>query len=461
MARKKKSEFADDLTRPHGEHPIITEMLKGNDADQDPIIGIPLPALSARYVFQSNIFPFSRFIQLRGMFSSGKSALLLEFMRWYHMYGGMGTITDTENKASESMLAGILGYNYTLIDRTRIRGAKTAEEWQELFVADSKAIHKYHDDSANKSVVPFLLGVDSVSAVDIDRRVEKATDAGHAAAGHPALARNLSEFMRTALIPMLRRYPITLVATNHLKEEIDGGIFGAPKKYAPGGAALDFYATVTLDMERISAKALNQRGKTGQTVRITAAKNNLGAPHKQIEVNLLWYEDIADVRTQAKTMERRMSQFFYWDWHTASVRLLVDMQDTERKLAPGVSPKLPGLLREVCDIEYKHGTKTSDNPLVWSKALDIPKSEALPEVEAALRLEESPAVLKLVHGLLGINTYKVCDPAVRYREQVLAELREKQQIDQPELMAAARAIDDNVIPAELDPLNQFGGSDAG
>lgn len=460
MGRKKKVvDVMDDPTRPHGEHPIISEMLKGDDADQDPIIGLPLPSLSARYLFQSTIFPFSRFIQLRGMFSSGKSAMLTEIMRWYLMHGGMATLIDTENKRSETMIAGIFGHNKQYIGRAKVRTAATVEEWQTHYIRDCKKIQSYYDDTKNEAVVPFIIGVDSISAVDIERRVEKANDEGHAAAGHPALARNLSDFMRTALVPTLRHYPITFVATNHLKEEIDGGIFGAPKKYAPGGAALDYYATMILDMERASNKMIEANGRTGQAVRITATKNNLGAPGHKIVVNLLWYNKIGEGVDAEGQKEYSNVQHHYWDWHTASARLLIEMQDSERKLPPGTDPKLPGLIKEVCDLEYKHGTKNSDTPLVWSKALGISKADAVPEVEAAMQLEENPQIVGVLHGLLGINKYKVCDPAVRYRAQIVADLQSKQITDQPELMAAEISSAEDIIPADFDPLNQFGGGE--
>lgn len=460
MGRKRKVvDMPDDPTRPHGEHPIISEMLKGDAADQDPIIGLPLPALSARYLLQSTIFPFSRFIQLRGMYSAGKSALLMEIMRWYQMYGGQSVLIDTENKYSPRMLEGIYGHNPQYLKRTTVRTAQSVEEWQQHYISACKSVHKYYDDAKNEIVVPVIIGVDSISAVDIERRVEKANDAGHAAAGHPALARNLSDFMRTALVPTLRHYPITFVATNHLKEEIDSGLFGAPKKYAPGGAALDYYATLILDMERTSKKAIEAIGKTGQSVRITATKNNLGAPGNKIVINFLWYDKVNDGVDEAGNREFGNLQQLYWDWHTASARLLIDLQDSEKKLPPGMDPRLPGLIKEVCDLEYKHGTRNSDTPLVWSKALDIPKSDAVPEVEAAMRLEENPQITGLLHGLLGINKYKVCDPAVHYRAQILADLQAKQITDQPELVAAAARMLEDVIPADFDPLNQFGGTD--
>jgi RecA/RadA recombinase len=451
VGRKKKNSgsAAADLQVRGDEHPIITEVLKATAEDNDPLIGLPLPALSTRYLLQANIFPLSRLVQLRGEFSAGKSALLTEIMRWFHVYGGGAIMIDTENKGSPTMLAGIFGHNEQYMARTKVVTAASVEEWQKRYMGFCQAIHKQID--ATDRAFPVCIGIDSISAVEVDRRVEKVADEGHAAAGHPYLARNLSDFMRTALVSTLRHYPIALVATNHLKEDINSGSFGPPKKYAPGGAALDYYPTLILDMSKASAKNLPSRYE-GQAVRISATKNNLGAPGRKIVVNLLWYNEIVPTKDVHGNDTYKNQQFHFWDWHTATIRLLVDMQtDGAHKAAAGMDPRLPGLIRQVCDLEYKHGTKNSDTPLVYSTALGISKQEALSEVEAAVVLEGNTKVVGVLHGLLGINEYTVCDPARRYREQVLEELRKNSMTDVPELMAAGSTMD--IVPIDFDPLN--------
>lgn len=455
MGRKRKTADSVDVTSPNGEHPVITEILKSTAADRDPLIGLPLPSLSARYLLQSNMFPLSRFTQLRGEYSAGKSALLIEIMRWFHVYGGGAILIDTEHKASESMVAGMFGHNPQYLSRTKIAEASSVEEWQKKYTGFCKAIHAQTDaHGAPERAFPVCIGVDSISAVEVDRRVDKVADEGHAAAGHPYLARNLSDFMRTALVPTLRGYPISFVATNHLKEEINSMGFGPPKKYAPGGASLDYYPTLILDMQRVSAKLVGARNAEGQAVRITATKNNLGAPGKKVVVNLMWYQGISDEKDGSGNRSFKTQQYHYWDWHTATVRLIMELQAADKKLPPGMDPRLPGLLKEVCDLEYKHGTKNSDTPLVYSSALGITKQEAVSEVDAALLLEENEKVVSQLHGLLGINEYRICDPAKKYREQVLEELSQQQMTDVPELMAAASFNSSSFLADDLDPLGQ-------
>jgi RecA/RadA recombinase len=455
MGRKRKeANESVDIQARNGEHPMFTEVLKATAEDNDPLIGLPLPSLAARYLLQANIFPLSRFTQLRGEFSAGKSAFLIEIMRWFHVYGGGAIMIDTENKGSPTMMSGIFGHNQQYMARTKVTTAASVEEWQKKYMGFCQAIHKQIDaENAPDRVIPICIGVDSISAVEVDRRVEKVADEGHAAAGHPYLARNLSDFMRTALVPTLRHYPIALVATNHLKEEINSMGFGPPKKYAPGGASLDYYPTLILDMSKASAKNITGGRYEGQSVRIAATKNNLGAPGRKIVVNLMWYNDIVAGRDANGEETYSNKQYHYWDWHTATIRLLMDLQAADKKPQPGTDPKLPALLRQICDLEYKHGTKNAEVPLVFSSALGISKQDALSEVEASMALESNKKVMGLLHGILGVNDYPVCDPARKFREQVMAELKNKEMTDIPELMAASSAVSD-IIPTDFDPLGQ-------
>jgi hypothetical protein len=230
--------------------------------------------------------------------------------------------------------------------------------------------------------------------------------------------------------------------------------FGPPKKYAPGGASLDYYPTLIIDMQKASSKNLSVGRAEGQSVRLIATKNNLGAPGRRIVVNLMWYNDISEGKDEHGNNAYKNQQHHYWDWHTATCRLLMDLQAADKKPQPGIDPKLPGLLRQVCDLEYKHGTKNAETPLVYSTALGISKQDAVSEVEASMILEENKRVVGMLHGLLGVNEYTVCDPAKKYREQVIAGLQTQQMTDIPELMAASSIAGNNLILENFDPLGQ-------
>jgi hypothetical protein len=59
----------------------------------------------------------------------------------------------------------------------------------------------------------------------------------------------------------------------------------------------------------------------------------------------------------------------------------------------------------------------------------------------------------MVQGLLGVNTYAVCDPALKYREQITEELKKQSVTDVPEKMAAVSRTE-ALVPSDYDPLGQ-------
>lgn len=69
-------------------------------------------------------------------------------------------------------------------------------------------------------------------------------------------------------------------------------------------------------------------------------------------------------------------------------------------------------------------------------------------------LEDNKKVLGVLHGLLGVNEYVVCNPAKQYRKQVMEELKKQEITDVPELMAASSMTGDSIIPSDFDPLGQ-------
>jgi hypothetical protein len=68
-------------------------------------------------------------------------------------------------------------------------------------------------------------------------------------------------------------------------------------------------------------------------------------------------------------------------------------------------------------------------------------------------LESNHKVVGVLNGLLGVNEYAFCDPARKYREQVVEELKKNEMTDVPELMAAS-SVATSLIPNDYDPLGQ-------
>ncbi len=124
--------------------------------------------------------------------------------------------------------------------------------------------------------------VDSVAALTPKAEIE-----GDSGDSHMGLqARLMSQAMRK-LNAVVSRTGTVLIFINQIREKI-GVMFGSPET-TTGGRALRFYASVRLDVRRISTI---KDGDTpvGNNVKIKVAKNKVAAPFKEVEVRLM-FED--------------------------------------------------------------------------------------------------------------------------------------------------------------------------
>ena len=87
------------------------------------VVGIPLPALSLMYLFDSDVFPLGKTVGFAGAPQAQKSSLLFEIIRWFQGLGGYGKIVECEgNKVSPTLIASIVGqarFQQVMIDPCR------------------------------------------------------------------------------------------------------------------------------------------------------------------------------------------------------------------------------------------------------------------------------------------------------------------------------------------------------
>jgi recombination protein RecA len=140
---------------------------------------------------------------------------------------------------------------------------------------------------------------------------------------HPGLqARLMSQALRK-LSGAVKQSNTALVFTNQLREKI-GVMFGSPETTS-GGRALKFYASVRLDVRRITA--IKDRGEViGNRTRVRVKKNKVAAPFRVAEFDIMYDEgiskagDLLDMAVELDVIEKRGSYYYYDDESLAQGR---------------------------------------------------------------------------------------------------------------------------------------------
>jgi recombination protein RecA len=151
--------------------------------------------------------------------------------------------------------------------------------------------------------------IDSVAAL-----VPRAEIEGEMGDTHIGLqARLMSQALRK-LSGVIKQTNTVVIFTNQLRMKI-GVMFGSPET-TTGGNALKFYASVRLDMRRITA--IKSSGKVaGNRTRVKVKKNKVAPPFTQCEFDIMYDEgisrtgDVVDLGVDYGLLEKRGTYFRY------------------------------------------------------------------------------------------------------------------------------------------------------
>lgn len=366
------------------------------------LVGLPLPSLAARFLFQSTVWPLSRIIQFAGPEGSCKTALLSELYRWHCVYGGGGVHCENENKDAAVLRNSILQYNPLWLSRINVIPTESLEEWQKALTLNVFGFKALLDvEGGPGRTVPLCMGVDSLTSTDTKRLIAQTAKDGYASLGYAEQANLISRYMRQFIVGALRGYPFTVAGTNHIKAAMSQGpvIPGQPpKKNIPGGKAVPFMATFLCETERI--KDISTKAYDGIRIKIKATKCSIGASRKAIELEMLWW-------WQHDGPGGEPRQHHVWDWDAAAIELLLKYATMKNK------QYMHDALMGVVDLHPSSGKK------VWSQALGIPSGKPIDYRAAGALLEQRVDLLEQLYPILGIAKNYYFQPGLDYRTMEL------------------------------------------
>ena len=303
-------------------------MKLGDDKIEDMPV-IPTGSIGLNAALGVGGFPRGRVIEIYGPESSGKTTLAIHAIAEAQKAGGIAAIIDAEHAFD------------------RFYAKKLGVDVENLFISqpdDGEQALEIADQLIRSSAIDIIV-IDSVAALTPKAEIEG--DMGDNKVG--LQARLMSQALRK-LTANINKTNTCCIFINQLREKI-GVMFGNPET-TTGGNALKFYASVRLDIRRVSQIKEGDEVIGNQT-RVKVVKNKVAPPFRKAEFDIMFGEgisktgEIVDLGVECGIIKKSGSWFSYQDNKLAQGRdavkkLLADNPELAQELETKIMASIQG-----------------------------------------------------------------------------------------------------------------------